>query len=311
MGAKLDYNATLVQRIDLSQALAIFRIKPDEGAPDAAEPWFLPGQYMTLGLNNEADPDKGSVRRPMSIASPPEEREYVEFYIRWVAHPESDNPLTHLLWTMKEGDRIQCRPKAVGKFTVEDTVGAGDSRMRVLVAAGTGLAPFTSMVFSHIRRDPGADLSNFAILQAASYPVEIGYRSELDRLAQENGLRYLPSISRAREAPEWDRWTGRVEDFFLGERLDDLEDALGLRRGGFGPQSCVILICGLTGTIGNTIERCLPRGFMTDNRKVRRALDVPDEWAPTIFYEAYDNEPPLDVKDPANVERLKKLLRPS
>jgi ferredoxin--NADP+ reductase len=306
MGAKLDYNATLIERIDLSPALAIYRIKPDDPAPDGQ--WFIPGQYMTLGLNNEADPDKGSVRRPMSIASAPEQRDVLDFYIRWVKHPESDNPLTHLLWKLEAGDRIYVRPKAVGKFTVEDTVGADDPRLRVLVAAGTGLAPFTSMVLSKTAQDPKADLSKFAILQAASYPVEIGYKEQLDALARDNGLHYLPSISRPKEAPEWDRYTGRVEDFFLADRLDALEDGMGLERGGFTPQNCVILICGLTGTIGNTIERCLPRGFMTDNRKVRRALEIEDDWKPTIFYEAYDNEPPLDIKDPDNVARLKGML---
>lgn len=308
MGAKLDYNATLIERIDLSPALAIFRIKPDDPAPDGQ--WFVPGQYMTLGLNNEDDPEKGSVRRPMSIASEPQQREYLDFYIRWVKHPESDNPLTHLLWKLKKDDRIYVRPKAVGKFTVEDTVGADDPRMRVLVAAGTGLAPFTSMVFGQLAENPNADLSKWAILQAASYPVEIGYKDRLETIAKENNLRYLPSISRPKEAPEWTQDTGRVEDFFKAERLDALEDGLGLERGGFTPENCVILICGLTGTIGNTIERCFPRGFMTDNRKVRRAMEIPDDFKPTIFYEAYDNEPPLDIKDPENVERLKKMLPP-
>jgi ferredoxin--NADP+ reductase len=307
MGAKLDYNATLLERIDLSEALAIFRIKPDDPPPEG--PWFIPGQYMTLGLNNEGDLDKGSVRRPMSIASEPQQREYLDFYVRYVNRPESDNPLTHLLWTMKKGDRMFVRPKAVGKFTVEDTIGADDPRIRVLVAAGTGLAPFTSMVFDKVRADAKADLSKFAILQAASYPNEVGYKEELDKLARDNGLKYMASISRPKEAPEWTGHTGRVEDFFLADRLDALEDALGLDRGGFGPQTCAILICGLTGTIGNTIERCFPRGFMTDNRKVRRALDIPDSWAPTIFYEAYDTTPPLDIKDEANVERLKKMLK--
>lgn len=306
MGQPLDYNATLVERIDLSPALAIFRIKPDE--PPTDEPWFVPGQYMTLGLNNEAEPDKGSVRRPMSIASPPQERDVLDFYVRFVAHPDSDNPLTHLLWKLQAGDRIQVRTKAVGKFTIEDTIGTSDQRLRVLVAAGTGLAPFTSMIFAQLRRDPAVNLSGWAVLQAASYPVEIGYREQLEGLARTHGLRYLPSISRPAAGDGWSAHTGRVEDFFLAERLDDLEDHLGLPRGGFTPDRCAILICGLTGTIGNTIERCLPRGFMTDNRKVRRALEIPDDWAASIFYEAYDNEPPLNIKDPANVARLIGLL---
>jgi ferredoxin--NADP+ reductase len=85
----LVYNATLRKRVDLTDALTIFRIDPDE--PPATRPWFVPGQYCVLGMNNEAKPELGSVRRSMSIASAPEDEGPVEFYIRYVSKPESDN----------------------------------------------------------------------------------------------------------------------------------------------------------------------------------------------------------------------------
>ena len=96
----LVYNATLAKRIDLTPALTLFHVKPDE--PPAEKPWFEPGQYCVLGMNNEDKPELGSVRRSMSIASAPEDDGPIEFYIRWVSKPESDNPLTHLLWDIKE-----------------------------------------------------------------------------------------------------------------------------------------------------------------------------------------------------------------
>ena len=115
MGARLSYNATLIERVDLSPALAIFRVEPDD--PPPAGQWFVPGQYMTMGMNNEDEPSKGSVRRPMSIASPPTQRSHLDFYIRWIGKPESDNPLSHLLWRLEVGERLFVRPKAAGKFT--------------------------------------------------------------------------------------------------------------------------------------------------------------------------------------------------
>ena len=54
-----------------------------------------------LGCNNADKPELGSVRRSMSIASAPEDDGPLEFYIRWVAKPESENPLTHLLSKLK------------------------------------------------------------------------------------------------------------------------------------------------------------------------------------------------------------------
>lgn len=304
MAKELAYNATLVEREDLTPALAVFRLRPDDGFPGEGS-WFIPGQYLTIGLNNEQKPELGSVRRPMSIASAPERRDLVEFYIRYVDKPESDNPLTHLLWTRKPGDRMFLRNQPVGKFTVEDTLGADDKRLKVCVAAGTGLAPFLSMARSRINRDPEARLSDFAIIHGASYSKDLGYRAELELLAARHGLHYLPTISRPREEPDWKGYTGRAEDFFLPDRLPGLEDTVGLDRGTFRPDRVGILICGLQGTIGATVERLLARGFVPDNRKIRRALTIPDETPAHVFYEAYDTIPPIDLNDAAHVEELK------
>ncbi|MEM8931565.1 MAG: hypothetical protein AAGE94_10335, partial [Acidobacteriota bacterium] len=267
MPKALEYNATIVERVDVTSALAIFKIRCDEVIDG-----FVPGQYMTLGLNNEEQPELGSVRRPMSLASAPEDGDHFAFYIRYVSHPESDNPLTHLLWKTKAGDRMYVRPKAVGKFTLDDTIGDDDARMKVTVAAGTGLAPFLSMALSPVRRDPAADLSDFCILHGASYPADLGYREELEGLAASNQLHYFSTVSRPNEAPDWTGDVGRVEDYFRPERIGELEQRLGLGEGGLRPDKAVIYICGLQGTIGQTILRTIDRGFVPEKRKLRRAL---------------------------------------
>ena len=306
MAKPLTYNATLVERVDLTAQLAIFKVKPDE--PITADPQFMPGQYVPLGMNNEDRPELGSVRRPMSIASAPEERDALEFYIRYVSHPESDNPLTHLLWKTKPSDRLFLRNRAVGKFTVHDTVGDHDPRLRVCVAAGTGLAPFISMARSLHLRDPSADLGQYSILHGASYPADLGYREELQTLT-DHGLRYLASVSRPKEAPDWAGDVGRAEDYFLPRRLEELDRRLGLGAGGLRPDRAIVLICGLQGTIGQTITRLVPRGFVPENRKLRRALDVPEDVPASLFYEQYDNTPVIDVNDPEVIEPLREQMR--
>src|SRR5688572_31127088 len=107
MAKPLVYNARLHERVDLTDALSLFRVMPDQRP---APGWFTPGQYCVLGMNNDAKPELGSVRRSMSIASAPEDDGAVEFYVRFVAKPESGNPLTHLRWTLKDGDRMYMRP---------------------------------------------------------------------------------------------------------------------------------------------------------------------------------------------------------
>lgn len=307
MAKPLEYNATLTERIDLTDALSIFRVTPDK-YPEK-QPWFVPGQYCVLGMNNAEKPELGSVRRSMSIASAPEDGGPIEFYIRWVAKPESENPLTHLLWKIKNGDRCYMTTKAAGVFTVKDTVGVDDARHRVMVAAGTGSAPFLSMLRSELRKNPNADLSKWVLLHGASYPADLGYRDELAQMVEHNKLRYFGTVSRPKEAPDWRGDVGRVEAYFEPARLEQLEQRMGLSPGGFAPKNVVIFICGLTGTISNTIINLIDRAFVPDFKRIREALAVPAEVKDSVFYEQYDTEPVIDIKDPSVVEPLKARMQ--
>jgi ferredoxin/flavodoxin---NADP+ reductase len=244
----------------------------------------------------------------MSIASAPEDDGPIEFYIRYVAKPESENPLTHRLWTLKNGDRMYMRPVAAGVFTIKDTIGAEDPRFRVCVAAGTGSAPFVSMVRSELRRNPQADLSKWVILHGASYPGDLGHRDELMGLVETHGLKYWGSVSRPKDGDGWSGDTGRVEGFFSGERLAELERRLGLAPGGFNSHKAAIFICGLQGTIGTTITNLCDRGFVPDQKRMREALGVPADVEANLFYEQYDTEPVINIKDPAVVDPLKAQL---
>ena len=311
MAKALEYNATMIERVDVTDALTMFRIQPDK--PAAENPWFKPGQYCVLGMNNAEKPELGSVRRSMSIASAPEDNGPTEFYIRFVSKPESENPLTHLLWKLKNGDRMYMRPVAAGVFTVPDTIGIDDPRIRVMVAAGTGSAPFVSMVRSELRRNPGADLSKWVLLHGASYPADLGYREELAGYVAQNKLHYFGTVSRPKESHGWTGDVGRVEAFFessgSGSRLEDLEKRLGLPPGGFTPKNVVIYICGLTGTITGTIIPLIDRGFIPDFKRIREALGVPATAKDSVFYEQYDTEPVIDIKDPTVVEPLKARMQ--
>jgi len=311
MAKLLEYNATLVARDDLEPTLAIFRLKPDTFERPEAGPWFVPGQYVTIGMNRavlegEDDPRPVSVRRPMSIASAPEELGELEFYIRKVGEPESDLPLTHVMWPIATGDRMYCRAVPTGHFTVEHTVGLEDRRLKLCIAAGTGLAPFVSIARSRVRRDPKVRLDDIAIIHGASHATGLGYREELEELTRTNGLRYVPAVSRPKD--DWNGWRGRAESICDPARRAEAEDALGLDRGTLNPEHVAVLICGLNGTIANTITGLLDRGFVPDNRKLRRALEVEEDRPATVFWEQYDTTPVIDVKDADLVAGLRRAL---
>lgn len=309
MAKTLTYNATVTRRDDLTDLLATFRVKTDDPLATKDGRWFVPGQYVAIGMNNEAEPDKGSVTRAMSIASAPQETDGVEFYIRYVTRPESDNPLTHLMWKLEEGDRIHVRQKPVGKFTLEHTVGTDDPRLKIYVAAGTGLAPFRAIARAAVLDDDGVDLSRHVVLHGASYPSDLGYRDELLDLAQRNKLHYYGTVSRPNEAPDWTGDAGRVEDYFKPDRLAELEERLGLPAGGFNADNVAVFVCGLQGTISQSIQRLLARGLVPDNRKLRKALEVPASVTANLFFEQYDNTPVLPVDDDEVMDGLRATVR--
>ncbi len=305
MAKLLDYNATIVERIDLTDALAIFRVEPDDRP--RKRPWFKAGQYCVIGLNASAP--SSAVRRPMSIASAPEDDGPIEFYIRRISHPSSKSPLTHLLWKCKRGARLYLRTVAAGVFTIDDTIATDDRRLRVMVAAGTGIAPFISMLRSELRRDPQADLSRWAVLHGASYPNELGYRDEFLAMSRINRLHYVGTVSRPAEAPGWTGHTGRVESFFDPGRLSDVEVSLGMSSGQFTPHNVAVYVCGLTGTIRDTLTRLVDRGFIPGVAAIRDALGVSREARPSLFFEDFAAEPVIDVRDPAVVEPLRARMQ--
>ena len=59
---------------------------------------------------------------------------------------------------------------------------------------------------------------------------------------------------------------------------------------------------------GATIIGLLGRGFIPDNKKLRRALEVDDDRPASIFWEQYDNTPVIDVKNPDLVADLRRQL---
>ena len=147
--------------------------------------------------------------------------------------------------------------------------------MRVMVASGTGLAPFVSMVRSEVRRNSRVDLSGLALLHGASYPAELGYRRELLELSATHHLRYWATISRPAEGSDWGGDLGRVESFFERDRLSDLETRLSLPRDGLIPKNAVVYVCGLSGTITATMHLLIDRAFVPCVARVREALGVP------------------------------------
>ena len=134
------YNATIVARRDVHEALCFLHIAPDV----APFPPFQPGQFVSVGCNTVVDGVPALVKRSYSIGSPATVSDHVELFVVRV----DDGEFTSWLFDQREGARVWLSPKASGGFTLEGFPAGKDL---VLVATGTGVAPFVSM-YRRMRR---------------------------------------------------------------------------------------------------------------------------------------------------------------
>lgn len=252
----------LSYRKDLTPDLAILRMQPADGGP---VPDFRAGQFVTLGIQF---PDEDRMTyRAYSISSPPEEKRYFELYIKWTTKPVMGK-LTSALFGMKEGDTLYWR-KPAGAFTIEDEKADGtpDSRRLVLVASGTGLAPFISYVL-HLKSI--GSKREIVLLHGAKYAQELGYRDILEKMAGGDSLnfKYLPTVSRPDHelSRGWRGSTGRVETLLV-DKVDDrshLEKTVGEK---VTPENSFFHVCGYQGTIDSVVSILGPLGFVTNRSK--------------------------------------------
>ncbi len=247
--------------------LAVFRFKPKEGEL----PQYKAGQFLTLGAHIPAE--NKIIRRAYSIASNPENRKYIELYIRWVRKPLPGR-LTTVLFSAKEGDEIIWL-KPTGPFTIEEKKpnGEPDDRRIVCLGGGTGLAPFMSYA-RHLHAI--GSKREIVILHGASYVDELGYRDELTKLEEESedrgrdkwNFRYRATISRPDEwfNRTWNGNKGRVESFLQSKNseLSTLEKMVGEK---ITKDNTVFFICGWQGTIDGCLDVLTPKGFVTERNK--------------------------------------------
>ena len=265
-------NAILIQRIELAPGLGIFRIAPDGWAlPD-----FAPGQFAVVGLpaasprvalsdreEEAGDPDR-MIRRAYSIASSSLAREYVEIFVNLVRSGE----LTPRLFALPPGGRLFLGKKFTGMFTLRQV--PADANL-VMIATGTGLAPYVSMLRSEL--DCGGP-RRVAVLHGARHSWDLGYSAELytmQRLCP--SFTYLPAVSRPEaELAPWGGATGRVQDLW---RSGALERAWGFRP---SPADTHVFLCGHPGMVDGMTGILTEQGFRVHDARAPGQVHVERWW---------------------------------
>ncbi len=259
-------NATLVRREDVTDTLSIVWVRPDSGRL----PPFHPGQFIRLGVPKRTDPDRPTrpgrvrlTRRAYSIASAPHETEALEFFVVRIDAGE----LTPRLWAIEAGGRLWMDGEAKGEFSLEAAPPEADV---VMVATGTGVAPFISMLRTF--RGQGR-WRRFVLIHGVRFAADLGYRAELEAACRTDPtVRYIPLVTREPEGSPWPGLRGRVQTA--------LEPAVYERLVGapLDPIRCHVFLCGNPDMI-DTVEPLLAaRGFVTDARDRRGNVHFERYW---------------------------------
>lgn len=253
--AKPTLNAIVAQKIETAPGLFILRVIPDGWELET----FLPGQFAVLGLPRKAlrhptsqpeekilDAEK-FIQRAYSIGSAPEENGYLEFYITTV----DGGALTPHLYNLKRGDRLWLSPKISGKFTCETVA---DNQHMVMIATGTGLAPYISMLRAFL---PRSQKRRYALLHGVRQACDLTYQSELESMARLSpALSYLPIISRPHEDPiPWHGPTGHVQKLW---QAGAIATAWGFKP---LPENTHVFLCGSPGMIDGMTTMLKNEGF--------------------------------------------------
>jgi len=265
-----SYNATVIGREEINPQLVILRVRPDAELFE-----FRPGQFGVLGLLGSAPrveestpedvpsaPDK-IIRRAYSIASASVERRYVEFYLTLI----TSGQLTPRLFALQHGSRVFLGPKASGVFTLDRVP---PEKAVVLIATGTGLAPYVSMLRTLLVND---DRRRFVVLHGARYSWDLGYRGELETLARlRPNFTYIPSITR----PDQDQhFLGRIGRIQAILEQGALEKDAGVK---LDPEHADVFLCGNPEMIKIVSAMLESKGFKRGDSKNPGNIHVEEYW---------------------------------
>lgn len=268
----MELNAVVTKKIDASPELMILHVALLSGGL----PSFTPGQFAVLGLSPSSKrcelsdpeektyPEETIIKRAYSISSSSIEKEYLEFYITLIR----SGALTPRLFAVEIGSTLWLSPKAAGLFSLDD---APDDMNIILIATGTGLAPYMSMIRSNALT---SKKRRVAIIHGARHSWDLGYQSELSSIQRfSSHFTCLSVISRPNEEPvKWSGLSGYVQDVW---KEGHLEKAWGMKP---APDNTHIFLCGNPLMIEDMLNNLETEGFKEHTKKSPGEIHIERYW---------------------------------
>ena len=189
---------------------------------------FKNGEFVMMGLKHEGK----NILRAYSVASANHEE-----HLEWLSIKVQDGELTSKLQNLKVGDEVIMNDKATGTLVIDYLL---PGRNLYLVATGTGLAPFLSII-----NDPETyeNFDKVILTHTVQHPDELVYREELEFFNTEKEFftlgkfQYFNTLTKA----DWPR-QGRITKWL---KEGTLWPALGTET--FDSKLDRVMICGSMG----------------------------------------------------------------
>jgi CDP-4-dehydro-6-deoxyglucose reductase, E3 len=205
-------DAVLVRARQLSPSVRELTFDP---GPDHH---FVPGHWVTFFIDD--------IKRQYSLASAPREDGTFDLAVTRV----TDGPMSTFLHDAEIGTKVRMLP-AQGLFVLEPM-----TRPILMVATGTGVAPFRAMIQEVAKKAP--DHPSITLLFGNRTEADILYRDELTGI---HNVDFVPVLSRGDES-----WTGRRG--WVQHHLPSIVQTLGT--------DIDVYICGLTKMVKEVRRMC-------------------------------------------------------
>ena len=222
--------ARLIEWMEIAPGIRHFVFE----APEVRRLDFVPGQFVSF-----SDRVRGKeITRAYSIASAPSESNRFDLCLNRV----EDGAFSPHLFDLAPGDSVQMQPP-LGLFVLRQP-----PRDTLMMATGTGIAPFRSMLHAHLSGDSPA----FTLLFGVRYESHLLYRDEFEEMARRfPKFRFWPTLTRP--GPDWSARVGRVQAH--------LAEAIGGRR------DIDVFLCGLKPMVDDVRHILKEMGF--DRKQIR------------------------------------------
>ncbi|MBJ6354102.1 ferredoxin--NADP reductase [Acinetobacter pittii] len=251
-----------IEKFSVEKVLSVHRWTPTLFSFTMTRPAhfkFTAGQFARIGLKVGEE----LVVRAYSVVSSPFD-ETLEFFSIVVP----DGAFTSNLQHLKVGDELYLEKTPYGYLTLARYQQPLPHDLWLL-ATGTGLAPFLSMLQDF---DTWSKYQKINLVYSVRTAAELAYVDRIQEIAEtfgegHNGFKFIPIITRDPSAPLHDRLPILIEN-------GELEKSAGIE---LNPATSHVMLCGNPQMVDDTKE-ALKRSGLTMNRRGEGNIAVENYW---------------------------------